>query len=84
MSLSEISMFDIKNINLGFNKNRNQMIQIPFSHIDWTSIEKVEYKGDKGFSYWQTIQYPGLRIRLVEYSISHPTARKSSHSLLFL
>ena len=64
-------MYDIKNINLGFNKNRNQMIQIPFSHIDWTSIEKVEYKGDKGFSFWQTIQYPGLRIRLVEYSTDY-------------
>ena len=47
------------------------MIQIPFSHIDWTSIEKVEYKGDKGFSFWQTIQYPGLRIRLVEYSTDY-------------
>jgi hypothetical protein len=25
------------------------MSKIPFSHINWTSIEKVEYKGDKGF-----------------------------------
>ena len=44
------------------------MSLIPFSYIDWTSIEKVEYKGDKGFCIWQTMQYPGLRIRLVEYS----------------
>jgi hypothetical protein len=47
------------------------MNQIPFSHINWTFIEKVEYKDDKGFSIWQTIQYPGLRIRLVEYSIDY-------------
>jgi hypothetical protein len=47
------------------------MSQIPFSHINWTSIEKVAFKGDKGFSIWQTIQYPGLRIRLVEYSINY-------------
>ena len=44
------------------------MKQIPFNHINWAAIEKVAYKGDKGFSIWQTIQYPGLRIRLVEYS----------------
>jgi mannose-6-phosphate isomerase class I len=47
------------------------MSRIPFSHIDWTSIEKVEFKGVKGISYCQTIQYPMLRIRLVEYSIDY-------------
>ena len=44
------------------------MKQIPFNHINWAAIEKVAYKGEKGFSIWQTIQYHGLRIRLVEYS----------------
>ena len=43
------------------------MSKIPFNHIDWTSIEKVEHKGDKGFCTYQTIQYTGLRIRLVIY-----------------
>ncbi len=41
---------------------------IPFQTIDWTSIEKVEYKGEIGLAFWQTIQFGGLRIRLVEYS----------------
>jgi len=41
---------------------------IPFQTIDWTSIPKIEYKGEKGFAYWQTIQLEGLRIRIVEYS----------------
>jgi hypothetical protein len=41
---------------------------IPFQTIDWTSIEKTEHKGETGFAQWQTIQFPGLRIRLVEYS----------------
>ena len=41
---------------------------IPFQTIDWTTIERVAYKGDTGVANWQTIQYPGLRIRLVEYS----------------
>ncbi|PKP40629.1 MAG: hypothetical protein CVT95_13370 [Bacteroidetes bacterium HGW-Bacteroidetes-12] len=41
---------------------------IPFQTIDWTSIPKTEHKGENGIAYWQTMQYEGLRIRLVEYS----------------
>lgn len=41
---------------------------IPFQTIDWVNIEKTEHKGETGMAVWQTIQYPGLRIRLVEYS----------------
>ena len=44
------------------------MNNIPFQIINWDSIEKVEYKGDTGTAFWQTIQFAGLRIRLVEYS----------------
>jgi quercetin dioxygenase-like cupin family protein len=44
------------------------MSNIPFQSIDWSSIEKVEYKGETGVAFWQTVQYPGLRIRIVEYS----------------
>jgi hypothetical protein len=44
------------------------MSNIPFQAIDWTTIEKVLVKGEKGIAHWQTIQLPGLRIRLVEYS----------------
>jgi hypothetical protein len=44
------------------------MSQIPFQTIDWSAIEKTEHNGESGTSYWQTIQFPGLRIRLVEYS----------------
>ncbi|HEY4153934.1 MAG TPA: DHCW motif cupin fold protein [Puia sp.] len=44
------------------------MKNIPFQTIDWTSIEKVEYKGETGSAFWQTIQLDGLRVRLVEYS----------------
>ena len=44
------------------------MSNIPFQTIDWTTIEKVEYKGETGIAFWQTIQFGGLRIRLVEYS----------------
>jgi quercetin dioxygenase-like cupin family protein len=41
---------------------------IPFQTIDWASIPRTEYKGESGTAYWQTAQYQGLRIRIVEYS----------------
>ena len=44
------------------------MSNIPFHNIDWTLIEKTEHKGETGTAFWQTIQFNGLRIRLVEYS----------------
>jgi len=44
------------------------MSNIPFQTIDWTTIEKVEHKGETGIALWQTMQFSGLRIRLVEYS----------------
>jgi len=40
----------------------------PFQTIDWSNISKTEHKGDTGIALWQTLQLPGLRIRLVEYS----------------
>jgi hypothetical protein len=40
----------------------------PYQTIDWTSIPKVEFKGEQGTALWQTVQLPGLRIRIVEYS----------------
>ena len=44
------------------------MSNIPFSTIDWNDIPKKIHKGTTGTAYWQTLQYNGLRIRLVEYS----------------
>jgi hypothetical protein len=41
---------------------------IPFQTIDWTKVPKIEYKGESGSAFWQTIEFPGLRIRIVEYS----------------
>lgn len=40
---------------------------IPYQSIDWASIPRTEHKGETGTSYWQTLQLPGLRIRIVEY-----------------
>jgi quercetin dioxygenase-like cupin family protein len=44
------------------------MSNIPFQNIDWKKIEKTEHKGETGTSFWQTINYEGLRLRIVEYS----------------
>jgi hypothetical protein len=44
---------------------------IPFRSIDWSIIPKTEHKGETGTSFWQTMQFPGLRIRIVEYSAGY-------------
>lgn len=41
---------------------------IPFQTIDWSAIQKIEYKGETGSAFWQTLQFSGLRIRIVEYT----------------
>ncbi|MDP1803158.1 MAG: DHCW motif cupin fold protein [Bacteroidota bacterium] len=43
-------------------------MKIPFTTIDWAAIEKVEHTGETGTSFWQTLQFGGLRIRIVEYT----------------
>ncbi len=47
------------------------MIKIPFQNIDWSTVEKTEHKGETGLAIWQTLQYEGLRLRLVEYSANY-------------
>lgn len=44
---------------------------IPFQTIDWTAIPKTEHPGETGTAFWQTIQLPGLRIRMVEYTAGY-------------
>ena len=44
---------------------------IPFQSINWSLIEKTENKGTSGTSFWQTLQFGGLRIRIVEYSANY-------------
>jgi hypothetical protein len=44
---------------------------ILFQIIDWNAIQKTEHKGETGVAYWQTLQFPGLRIRMVEYTAGY-------------
>ncbi|HPT01170.1 MAG TPA: DHCW motif cupin fold protein [Bacteroidales bacterium] len=41
---------------------------IPFRVINWDQIMKIRHEGTTGFTHWQTMQFQGLRIRIVEYS----------------
>src|ERR1700745_546673 len=43
-------------------------MNIPFQVTDWSAIPAEKHKGDTGFALWKTLQFGGLRIRLVEYS----------------
>ena len=45
--------------------------EIPFQVIDWDNTPKTEHKGTKGKAFWQTQQFPGVRIRIVEYSAGY-------------
>jgi hypothetical protein len=44
---------------------------IPYQVINWTLIPKTEHAGENGCAFWQSLQLPGLRIRIVEYSAGY-------------
>lgn len=48
-----------------------QLSNIDFQTIDWSAITKTHHPGETGEAYWQTVQFPGLRIRIVEYSAGY-------------
>ena len=41
---------------------------IPFQTIDWSGVPKTTHQGTTGTAFWQTLQFTGLRVRIVEYS----------------
>ncbi|MFZ1529306.1 MAG: DHCW motif cupin fold protein [Ferruginibacter sp.] len=51
--------------------DKKQTGKISFEMIDWSAVEKTEHRGESGIAFWQIKQYPGLRIRLVEYSAGY-------------
>jgi hypothetical protein len=44
---------------------------IPFQTIDWSTIVKTEHNGETGIAYWQTVEFKGMRIRIVEYTAGY-------------
>lgn len=47
------------------------MSQIPFQLINWNEVPETKQPGEKGFALWKTIQYSGLRVRIVEYTAGY-------------
>ncbi len=45
-----------------------RMSEIPFGITDWSGIERTEHNGETGVAYWQTQEFGGIRVRLLEYS----------------
>jgi hypothetical protein len=44
------------------------MSNIDFQTIDWSIIPLTEHAGKNGKAWWKTLQFDGLRIRMVEYA----------------
>ena len=40
----------------------------PLGTVDWSKIERTEYKGERGSAYWRTHEAGGIRVRMVEYT----------------
>jgi quercetin dioxygenase-like cupin family protein len=47
------------------------MSNILFQTFDWSTIPKTEHPGETGTSFWQTLQFDNLRVRIVEYSAGY-------------
>jgi len=47
------------------------MNPITFQTIDWENVPKTGHPGETGRAFWQTVQFPGLRVRRVEYSAGY-------------
>jgi len=45
-----------------------QMSGIAFGTTDWSRIPRTEHKGVSGMAYWQTQEFGGIRVRMVEYT----------------
>lgn len=39
-----------------------------FSTTDWSTVERVEHKGERGIAYWRTRYFGAIRVRMVEYT----------------
>ncbi len=47
------------------------MSNILFQTIDWNKLEKTIHPGQTGIALWQTLQFEGIRIRMVEYAAGY-------------
>lgn len=62
------------------------MHNIPFGTTDWASVPRTEHSAEAGQAFWQTQNFGGMRVRMVEYTpgyVSDHWCRKG-HVLLCL
>ena len=45
-----------------------EILQVPFTTVNWSEIRETVHPGEIGHATWKTIQKGNLRVRLVEYS----------------
>lgn len=45
-----------------------QLNNIPFTVVDWSSIEPTEHSGITGKAIWRTQHFGDFRVRMVEYT----------------
>jgi hypothetical protein len=44
---------------------------IPYTVVDWDLIKETTHPGESGLAIWRTLQFAGLRVRIVEYSAGY-------------
>ena len=45
-----------------------KILDVPFTTIDWSSVEPVEHPGVTGKAIWHTFEMGNIRVRMVEYT----------------
>jgi len=45
-----------------------KMAGIPFGTTDWSAVSRTEHKGETGIAFWRTLDFAGIRVRMVEYT----------------
>ena len=45
-----------------------ELKDIPFTSVDWSTVEPEEHQGDTGIAVWRTRHFGDIRVRMVEYS----------------
>jgi hypothetical protein len=48
-----------------------KMSDIPFGTTDWSQIEALEHRGERGMAYWRTMTFGDIRVRMVEYTAGY-------------
>jgi len=45
-----------------------KMDDIPFGTTDWSNVPRTEHSAEAGQAFWQTQNFHGIRVRMVEYT----------------